>query len=244
VERGLREGDILCVVATNALELGIDIGELTAVVCAGYPGSIAGTWQRFGRAGRRGETSIAVLAAGSAAIDQYLARHPDYLFDSGAEHARIDPQNTEILIQHLKCSAFELPFVAGEYSRSTPPGPAGAPLPADHGVLLSRRRPLGGRGVPGQPRLAAQHRLGQLRDHRPGVGPEHRRARLARRAHHAARASDCQRRRHQVERLDTTTTRRSCARSYRTMRPRSPTALSAIEEAALDARARASATVT
>ncbi len=114
VERGLREGEILCVVATNALELGIDIGELTAVVCAGYPGSIAGTWQRFGRAGRRGETSIAVLAASSAAIDQYLARHPDYLFESGAEHARIDPQNTEILVQHLKCAAFELPFVASE----------------------------------------------------------------------------------------------------------------------------------
>lgn len=121
VERGLREGDILCVVATNALELGIDIGELTAVVCAGYPGSIAGTWQRFGRAGRRGETSIAVLAASSAAIDQYLARHPDYLFDSGAEHARIDPQNTEILVQHLKCAAFELPFVAGEPYSVLPP---------------------------------------------------------------------------------------------------------------------------
>lgn len=121
VERGLREGEILCVVATNALELGIDIGELTAVVCAGYPGSIAGTWQRFGRAGRRGETSIAVLAASSAAIDQYLARHPDYLFDSGAEHARIDPQNTEILVQHLKCAAFELPFVAGEAYSVLPP---------------------------------------------------------------------------------------------------------------------------
>ena len=114
VERGLREGEILCVVATNALELGIDIGELTAVVCAGYPGSIAGTWQRFGRAGRRGETSIAVMCATSAAIDQYLARHPDYLFDKGAENARIDPQNTEILLQHLKCAAFELPFVSGE----------------------------------------------------------------------------------------------------------------------------------
>jgi DEAD/DEAH box helicase domain-containing protein len=121
VERGLREGDILCVVATNALELGIDIGELTAVVCAGYPGSIAGTWQRFGRAGRRGETSIAVLAASSAAIDQYLARHPDYLFESGAEHARIDPQNTEILVQHLKCAAFELPFIADEAYSVLPP---------------------------------------------------------------------------------------------------------------------------
>ena len=137
VERGLREGEILCVVATNALELGIDIGELTAVVCAGYPGSIAGTWQRFGRAGRRGETSIAVLCATSAAIDQYLARHPDYLFDRGSENARIDPQNTEILLQHLKCAAFELPFVGGEPYSVLPGADTGEALRylADKGVV-------------------------------------------------------------------------------------------------------------
>lgn len=121
VERGLREGEILCVVATNALELGIDIGELDAVICAGYPGSIAGTWQRFGRAGRRAGTSIAVLVASSAALDQYLARHPDYVLDAAAESARIDPHNTEIVVQHLKCAAFELPFVRGEpYVAMTP----------------------------------------------------------------------------------------------------------------------------
>ena len=114
IERGLRSGEILCVVATNALELGIDIGELDAVVCAGYPGSIAGTWQRFGRAGRRGGTSIAVLVSSSAALDQYLARHPEHLLDGAVEQARIDPQNAEIVIQHLKCAAFELPFLAGE----------------------------------------------------------------------------------------------------------------------------------
>jgi DEAD/DEAH box helicase domain-containing protein len=110
IERGLRTGEILCVVATNALELGIDIGDLDAVICAGYPGSIAGTWQRFGRAGRRGKTSIAVLVCSSSAVDQYLAREPDYLLSSAAEHARIDPNNVEILIQHLKCAAFEVPF--------------------------------------------------------------------------------------------------------------------------------------
>jgi DEAD/DEAH box helicase domain-containing protein len=110
IEAGLRAGQILCVVATNALELGIDIGDLSAVVCAGYPGSVAGTWQRFGRAGRRGETSIAVLVCGSEALDQYLAREPKYLFEAGAEEARIDPSNVEILIQHLKCAAFEAPF--------------------------------------------------------------------------------------------------------------------------------------
>src|SRR6185437_2582905 len=87
VEQGLRNGEILCVVATNALELGIDIGELDAVICAGYPGSVAGAWQRFGRAGRRGSSSIAVMVASSSSLDQYLARNPDYLFDTAIESA-------------------------------------------------------------------------------------------------------------------------------------------------------------
>ena len=94
---GLRDGEILCVVATNALELGIDIGELDAVVCAGYPGSVAGTWQRFGRAGRRGERSIALLVASSAPLDQYLAREPEYLLDAprrgGAHRSRTTPRS-------------------------------------------------------------------------------------------------------------------------------------------------------
>ncbi len=114
IERRLREGEILGVVATNALELGIDIGELDAVVCAGYPGSVAATWQRFGRAGRRGGTSIGVLVASSAPLDQYLAREPQFLLGAPVEEARIDPDNVEILIQHLKCAAFELPFQRGE----------------------------------------------------------------------------------------------------------------------------------
>ncbi|MBN1606404.1 MAG: DEAD/DEAH box helicase [Polyangiaceae bacterium] len=123
VERGLRDGQILCVVATNALELGIDIGDLDAVVCAGYPGSIAGTWQRFGRAGRRpAGTSLAVLVCSSSALDQFLARDPEYLLSAGAEQARIDPDNIEILIQHLKCAAFEAPFDLG----GTGPRPAHA----------------------------------------------------------------------------------------------------------------------
>ena len=114
IERRLRAGEILCVVATNALELGIDIGELDAVVCAGYPGSIAATWQRLGRAGRRGESSIGVLLASSAPLDQYLAREPSYLLGAPVEEARVDPDNVEILLQHLKCAAFELPFKRGE----------------------------------------------------------------------------------------------------------------------------------
>jgi DEAD/DEAH box helicase domain-containing protein len=114
IERRLRDGDILGVVATNALELGIDIGELDAVVCAGYPGSVAATWQRLGRAGRRGKTSIGVLVASSSPLDQYLAREPEFLLGAPVEEARIDPDNVEILIQHLKCAAFELPFRSGE----------------------------------------------------------------------------------------------------------------------------------
>ncbi|MFI5300340.1 MAG: DEAD/DEAH box helicase, partial [Polyangiales bacterium] len=114
IEKGLREGTILGVVATNALELGVDIGELDAVVCAGYPGSIAATWQRFGRAGRRGSPSVAVLVTSSDPVDQYLARNPSYVLGAPAEQARIDPNNVEILVQHLKCGAFEVPFEEGE----------------------------------------------------------------------------------------------------------------------------------
>src|SRR5204863_4768786 len=110
IEEGLRNGEILCVVATNALELGIDIGDLDAVVCVGYPGSVAATWQRFGRAGRRGEKSLAVMVLNSRATDQFMASQPEYVLDANAEEARIDPENVEILVQHLKCAAFELPF--------------------------------------------------------------------------------------------------------------------------------------
>ena len=114
IERQLREGDILGVVATNALELGIDIGSLDAVVLAGYPGSIASTWQRAGRAGRRHSLSVTVLTASSAPVDQYIIEHPDYFFGSSPEHAHINPDNLEILISHLKCAAFELPIQDGE----------------------------------------------------------------------------------------------------------------------------------
>jgi DEAD/DEAH box helicase domain-containing protein len=112
IERRLRSGEIACVVATNALELGIDVGGLDAVVCASYPGSVAAMWQRFGRAGRRGALSMCVLVACSAPLDQFLARDPEYLLGANVEEARIDPDNVEVLVQHLKCAAFELPFRA------------------------------------------------------------------------------------------------------------------------------------
>lgn len=114
IERKIRNGEIRAVVATNALELGIDIGSLDAVVMAGYPGSIASAWQRAGRAGRRQTASLAVLVASSAPLDQYVIEHPEYFFDRSPEHAYINADNLEIRISHLKCAAFELPIHDGE----------------------------------------------------------------------------------------------------------------------------------
>jgi DEAD/DEAH box helicase domain-containing protein len=114
IERGLREGEVRAVVSTNALELGIDIGALDVSVMAGYPGTIAATWQRAGRAGRRSTRSAAVLVASSAPIDQFIVRHPSYFFDASPEHALINPDNLHILLDHVKCAAFELPFAMDE----------------------------------------------------------------------------------------------------------------------------------
>ena len=110
IERGLREGRIRGVVATNALELGIDIGSLDAAVMAGYAGTIASTWQRAGRAGRRSGAACAVLVASSSPLDQFIVQHPDYFFGRSPEHAYVQPDNLEILVNHLKCAAFELPI--------------------------------------------------------------------------------------------------------------------------------------
>jgi len=114
IERGLRDGKIRGVVTTSAMELGIDVGSLDTVVMAGYPGTIAATWQRAGRAGRRSGSSCAVLVASSAPLDQFIVRHPDYFFGNTPEHAFIQPDNLEILVNHLKCAAFELPIQPGE----------------------------------------------------------------------------------------------------------------------------------
>jgi DEAD/DEAH box helicase domain-containing protein len=110
VEQGLRAGEVLGVVSTNALELGVDIGHLDVAVLAGYPGTIASLWQQAGRAGRRAGPSAAVLVATSAPLDQFMVAHPDYLFGTPPEHARINPDNPFILVNHLKCATFELPF--------------------------------------------------------------------------------------------------------------------------------------
>jgi len=114
IEKALREGKIRGVVSTNALELGVDIGSLDVAVLAGYPGSIASTWQRAGRAGRKTGKSAAVLVATSSPIDQFIVNYPDYFFSKNPECALINPDNLSILISHIECAAFELPFLDGE----------------------------------------------------------------------------------------------------------------------------------
>jgi DEAD/DEAH box helicase domain-containing protein len=114
IEAGLRDGDITCVVSTNALELGIDIGRLDVAILAGYPGSVASTFQQGGRAGRGDRRSIVLLIARNTPLDQFVIRHPEYLFDRAPEHARIDPDNLMVLIAHVKCGLYELPFNDGE----------------------------------------------------------------------------------------------------------------------------------
>ncbi|GLB57944.1 DEAD/DEAH box helicase [Cytobacillus sp. NCCP-133] len=114
IEKGLRSGDIYGVVSTNALELGVDIGQLQVCVMTGYPGTIASSWQQAGRAGRRHGESLVILVASSSPLDQYVIQNPDYFFNKSPETARINPDNLIILVDHIKCAAYELPFNAGE----------------------------------------------------------------------------------------------------------------------------------
>ena len=114
IERGLRTGQVDAVVSTNALELGIDIGGLDACVLCGYPGTIASAWQQAGRAGRRQSASIVFFVASSAAIDQYIVTHPNFFLRQSPENALLNPDNLYILMSHVKCAAFELPFEEGD----------------------------------------------------------------------------------------------------------------------------------
>ena len=114
IEKGLREGKIMSVVSTNALELGIDIGSLDVCIMTGYAGSVASTWQQAGRAGRRSNTALVILVATSAPLDQYIMNHPEYFFEQNPEHATVDPNNFSIMTSHIKCAAFELPFLDDE----------------------------------------------------------------------------------------------------------------------------------
>ncbi|WP_368565842.1 DEAD/DEAH box helicase [Pseudoxanthomonas sp. UTMC 1351] len=122
-ERAMRDGRVDGIVSTSALELGVDIGSLDAVVLNGYPGSISATWQRFGRAGRRQQASLGILVASSQPLDQYVVRHPEFFADSPPEHARIAADQPMILLDHIRCAAFELPFLIGERFGPVDPAP-------------------------------------------------------------------------------------------------------------------------
>lgn len=128
IERGLRDGTVTGVVATSALELGIDIGHLSACVIAGYPGTVASLWQQAGRAGRRSDTSLTIFVSRSSPLDQYIVDHPQYFFEQSPEHARIHPDNLFIAVDHVRCGAFELPFEDGQGFGTLPPDEVDAVL--------------------------------------------------------------------------------------------------------------------
>jgi DEAD/DEAH box helicase domain-containing protein len=117
IEQDLFAGRLRAVAATNALELGLDIGSLDVAILAGYPGTIASTWQQAGRSGRRHDESLAVLIAGNDPVDQYLLRHPDYFFRQTPEQAVVDPENPYVLARHLKTAAFEIPLGEADVER-------------------------------------------------------------------------------------------------------------------------------
>ena len=143
VEAGLREGRTRAVVSTSALELGVDIGSLDAAILVGYPGSIASTWQRAGRAGRRERPAVMVLVANSHPVDQYVVHHPDAVRDGHVEHARCDPDNLLVLLDHMRCAAFELPLAPDETLGAV--GPEVRDALADHlvGARELARTPTG-----------------------------------------------------------------------------------------------------
>ncbi|MBO0958199.1 DEAD/DEAH box helicase [Neobacillus sp. MM2021_6] len=114
IEKGLRSGEIYGVVSTNALELGVDIGQLQVCIMTGYPGTISSAWQQAGRAGRRHGEALVIMVASSSPLDQYIIQNPEYFFNKSPETARINPDNLIILIDHMKCAAYELPFKEGE----------------------------------------------------------------------------------------------------------------------------------
>ena len=136
IERGLRDGSVRGVVSTNALELGVDIGDLSVCVLTGYPGTIASTWQQAGRAGRRQDVSAVVLIGGPSALDQYLLSHPQFLFGRTPEQALLAPDNPFLLQSHLKCAAFELPITDDErFAENTDTNGLMQHIADDEGVL-------------------------------------------------------------------------------------------------------------
>ena len=196
---------------------------------AGYPGTIAATWQRAGRAGRRTTRSAAVLVASSAPIDQFIVRNPSYFFDASPEHALINPDNLHILLDHVKCAAFELPFGDDERFGNENVQEILAVL-AEEGFVhhADGQWNWTQRVLSGRRRQPAVGLVGQLRRRRHDARrARHRRDRLHERAVDAAREGDLHRRRPAVSRSSgstSTAARRSSARSSATTTPtRSPT---------------------
>ncbi len=137
IEAELFDGNLRGVAATNALELGVDIGSLDVAILSGYPGTIASTWQQAGRSGRRHDDSLAILLAGNDPVDQYLARHPEYFFAQSPEHAVVDPENPYVLANHLQSAAFELPLTEDDVERFGPLAMPVAGVLADSGQLTA-----------------------------------------------------------------------------------------------------------
>ena len=146
IEAGLRSGEVRGVVATNALELGIDIGGLQAAVLCGYPGTIASVWQQMGRAGRTKEGALAILVATGGVLDQYVIQHPDFLLERTPEHALINPDNLMLLVDQLRCAAFELPFGPTDGFGSSPIAADALQLLTEDGELQPHQGRLFWRG--------------------------------------------------------------------------------------------------
>ena len=138
IEQGLFKGDLIGVTATNALELGVDVGGLDATVLTGYPGTIASAWQQAGRAGRGGEESLAIMVAQGNPLDQFLMRHPEYFFGRSHERAIIDPDNRRILGQHLQCAAYERPLSKSELTNFSFNAPEALKTLLEEGKLAYR----------------------------------------------------------------------------------------------------------
>jgi DEAD/DEAH box helicase domain-containing protein len=180
IESELFSGNLRGVAATNALELGVDIGSLDVALLAGYPGTIASTWQQAGRSGRRHDESVAILLAGNDPVDQYLTRHPEYFFAQSPEHAVVDPENPYVLANHLQAAAFELPLSEADVDRFGPLAMPIAGVLSDSGALTAVGGEYfysGGSQNPAQ-RMSLRHMSDNTfsivlkRDHaRPGKGP-------------------------------------------------------------------------
>jgi DEAD/DEAH box helicase domain-containing protein len=139
IERQLFSGELLGVVSTSALELGVDIGGLEAAIIVGYPGTMASLWQQAGRAGRRGDPGLAVFLPGPNLLERYLLQHPDYLFGRPYEEALIDPGNPHILLAHLSAAAFEWPLSTDDARFWGGMGLGLAELMAGEGLLTENR---------------------------------------------------------------------------------------------------------